>query len=115
MGNVAVAIVDRGVRGNRKYVTADVTMSASYATNGDTIVAADIAKLLPEGETLAQLLDFTFINRGASGHSLELDRANSKVKAFNGTTEIANATNLSAVVGRLHAEYGRRTGSFEGT
>jgi hypothetical protein len=43
---------------------------------------------------------------GPAGHSVYLDRANLKVKAFNGTTEIANATNLSAVVVRGIIEYG---------
>ena len=115
MGNVTVVVVDRGVKGSAKEVIADITMSSSYATSGDTIQAADILKILPEGEALTELIEFDIDTKSLGGHGLTLDRTNKKVLAHNGTTEIANATNLSAVVGRLIARYGRRTGSYETT
>src|SRR5712692_7951553 len=101
MGNVAVAIKGRGVRGSSRWILADITGSSSYATNGDTIVAADITKILGvEGNfALTDVLSFQS-EIGNAGHSLRLDRTNKKIKFFNGTTEIANAVDVSTVVCR---------------
>lgn len=110
MGNLTVTVVKRNVTGGQRRVIADITYSSSYATNGDTMVAADITKLLPEATGgLADVLLATFED-SSLGHAAYLDRTNKKIKAWNGTTEIANATNLSAVTVRGEFVYGQVTG-----
>jgi len=110
MGNVTAAIVKRGGGAAGRYsVDVDFTLSASYATGGDTIVAADIANVLPEGYALTDLIQAQF-ELAALGYACYLDKTNKKIKVFNGTTEIANATNLSAVVVRCHIQFGQSTG-----
>lgn len=105
MGNCTVANIKKGVTGNRKRITFDLTFSASYATGGDSLVTADLVNLFgPEagigginGGNQAVVLDSFDCEPGSAGHIAVLDRANKKVKAFNGTTEIAAATNLAGV------------------
>jgi len=101
MGNVTAAIKGRGVRGSTRWIAVDITGSNSYATNGDTLTAAVIAQILGiEGNfQLTDVILFT-AEIGNAGHALRLDRTNKKIKFFNGTTEIANAVDVSAVVCR---------------
>lgn len=109
MGNMAVTIKRRTVRGNKKVVYFDLTGSASYATNGDTLLAADIDALLEQksgAEDLTRADVFVAEICPADGTEFALDRTNKKVKAFNGRAEVANATNLSAAVARCYIEYG---------
>lgn len=108
MGNVTITPKRKNYSNNRVRQSFDLTFSASYATNGDTIPAAELAKIIPDRKTISDLnfVDLFIAELGPAGHELYLDRANLKVKAFNGITEIANATNLSAVVARCIIEYG---------
>lgn len=108
MGNCTVVIKRRQIVGTRRITTVDITGSASYATNGDSVVAADLQALLPEykAPTTLNVVDIFLTEPSSAGHEVYFDRANSKVKFFNGTTEIANATNLAAVTVRAQLEYG---------
>lgn len=108
MGAATVTAKRRQYVGNRVRQSFDLTFSASYATNGDTLAASELAKIVPERKVVADLVfvDYADFEASPSGHSVYLDRTNLKVKAFNGTTEIANATNLSAIVVRGMIEYG---------
>jgi hypothetical protein len=106
MGNVTTAIVERQVKGSKYETTVDITMSSSYATSGDTIQAADIAKILtPGGFALTDVKQF-HAEIGVAGHHAYLDRTNKKITVWNGTTQIANAVDLSAVVFRCTFVYG---------
>lgn len=108
MGAATITAKRKQIVGNRVRQSFDLTFSASYATNGDTLAASELAKVVPERKVIADLLfvDLFIAEIGPAGHDVYLDRTNLKVKAFNGTTEIANATNLSAVVVRCVLEYG---------
>lgn len=110
MGNMTVAIVKRSVGGGRRKVVADLTFSNSYATGGDTIVAADITKLLPEGHALTDLQEWHLTPRQSLGRHFQLDRTNKKILAFIDTGQVGAATDLSAEVVRATLEYGQVTG-----
>lgn len=108
MGNAAVTIRKKYVEGGRRKLTADVTLSTSYATNGDTVVAADIAAInmalgLPERSDLSGV-EVADCEMGSDGTSLYIDRTNKKVKAFSGRAEVANATNLNVTPGAIRVE-----------
>jgi hypothetical protein len=108
MGAATIVAKRKQVTGNRVRQSFDLTLSASYATNGDTLAASELAKIIPDRKTITDLnfVDIVEFELGAAGHALYLDRTNLKVKAFNGITEIANATNLATVVIRGIIEYG---------
>ena len=101
MGNLVVANLKKRVEGGRRKVVADITFSNSYATNGDSFVAADIAaitKALNVDNAAADLTGVEVLDSesGSDGTTVYLDRANKKLKAFKGA-EVANTTNLSAI------------------
>lgn len=109
MGNMAVTVVRRDVKGGQRQVTADLTFSGAYAAGGDTIVAADIAKLVPEAaQGLADIQDYD-LESPLTGERGILDKAAKKIKGFTAAgVEIAG--NQSTVVLRLRARYGQVTG-----
>ena len=97
MGALTVAIKRRVYPDGGKLVVADITGSASYATNGETFTNANFELWLgPDA-----LIDC----KTTPGYDLVFDIPNKKVKFFVVTTgvEVANATNLSAVTGRVIA------------
>lgn len=108
MGTVTVTPKRRWFEGaNKKAVSADITFSASYATNGDTIADADIVALLDQKVADLSVIDlFTAEIALADGTEAALDRTNKKIKAYSGRAEVANATNLSAAVFRAVFVYG---------
>lgn len=108
MGNVTITPKRKNYSNNRVRQSFDVGFTGTYATNGDTIAAAELAKLVPDRKVVTDLnfVDLFISELGALGYALYFDRTNLKVKVFNGTTEIANATNLTAVVVRCIAEFG---------
>ncbi len=97
---VAITVRKRSVRGNERASYVDITGPASYATGGEALSQGDLNKLL--GEAGSKIGDITRLDAetGTAGHSVVLDRANSKVLYFNGTTQIAAAVNLSGVTVR---------------
>lgn len=94
--------VKRVVRGNERATYVDVTGPASYTTGGEALSAADIVKLAGGrvGAVIGDIVQFD-AEPSTAGHTVALDRTNSKVMYFNGTTQIANGVNLSAVTVRV--------------
>jgi hypothetical protein len=81
--------------GTANMVHAVLTGSASYATNGDTINFGSSFGLIGNGKTTPDQPTAIIFSPSSGGHSAWWDKTNNKVKVFNGTTEIANTTNLS--------------------
>lgn len=109
MGQVTITKIRRSVAGNRRKVTFTITMSNSYASGGDTIAVADIQSLLQEyrAPTTLNVVDlFDSEIALVGGIDVSLDRANALIKAWNGTTQIGNGTDLSASSLRAAIEYG---------
>lgn len=110
MGQVVIANLKKRTQGNRRSVVLDVTLSNSYATNGDTIQASDVQLILDTlGVNSKASTDLTAIETvdaemGSDGTSLFLDRANVKFKAFSGRAEVGAATNLSVTPGPIRVE-----------
>jgi hypothetical protein len=84
------------VLGNRRQVVVDVTLDNSYPTGG---YALSLATLGVDG-----VPDYVIASATTTGHLLVYNYSTSKLMAFNGTTQIANTTDLSAVVVRLIAQ-----------
>ena len=102
---VTIANVAHVIRGNERVRYVDITGPASYTTNGEALTAANIAALTDgDGWTISNILKFD-AEVPVTGQSLSLDRTNSKIKYYNGTTEIAAAVNLSTVVTRCEVTY----------
>lgn len=87
---VATADVSRSIIRNKRFVVATVTFDNSYPTGGEPLAASALG--------LASI-DFLSLS-GTNANTFVWDRANNKIKAFVRTTgaEVANATDLSAVV-----------------
>lgn len=95
MGTVAVANLTQGVSDNKRYVDADVTMSASYATGGDTVPVATLG---------LKVVDQILMHGNNDGLSLDLGGTSQapKLLAYDtDETEVSAATNLSARVLRV--------------
>lgn len=89
----------------------DVTGPASYTTGGETLTAAQQAQLFPENgaPAAADFSKATFFEsevETANARYCILDKTNNKMMFFAGSTQVANATNLSAVTIRCRVEYG---------
>jgi hypothetical protein len=101
MGNVAATIVRTWSDGPVKMVIADLSMSSSYATGGDTVPLSAL------GLSSLEALDLTSNTSGAAlFHPLIVihganNRTAPKIMARDvaAGTEIANATNLSTMTG----------------
>lgn len=108
---VTIAIVKRNVEGAAREVVVDVTGPASYTTGGETLTAAQQAQLFPENgaPAAADFSKATFFEsevETANARYCILDKTNNKMMFFAGSTQVANATNLSAVTIRCRVEYG---------
>jgi hypothetical protein len=107
---MAVTIANRGgsgarmVLGNVHARAVDITGPASYTTGGETLSAANIAAISGTGRLIGDIVN-DLLGISPTGHLVVLDRTNSKIKYYNGTTEIGNGTNLSAVVARCIVFY----------
>lgn len=103
MGTVTVAttykrsgnsIVRAPFLGDLKIVPFTFTASTSYATNGDTVAAADMP--IPAGMTLVN----PWAINAPRGYAIQLDTANNKLIFWSGATaagthaEVTNAVNL---------------------
>lgn len=115
---VTIANVRRSRAGNIRKVFCDITGPASYTTNGEVLTLAQLQALAPEIWANLQALPTTLnliimfnAETPTTGQAVVLDRTNLKVKYYNGTAEIANATNLSAVVTRVEISYQAVTGA----
>lgn len=93
---MALAFVDeaRSVIRNKRFVTATCTFDSSYPTGGEPLTPADLG---------LNTIDYLAANTDGS-NAFVWDKANNKLKAYTAAgAEVANATNLSAVVIRLFA------------
>lgn len=97
---VTIAVRKNINAGNSRRRIVDITGPASYTTGGETLSQSDLNVLC--GAPGSKIGDITMFDSEDStgGHALVLDRTNSKVMYFNGTTQIGNAVNLSAIVAR---------------
>lgn len=106
---MAVTIANKGrvVAGNTRIRYVDITGPASYTSPGGETLSSSDLKALTDADrgTIGDIMQFD-AEPSTGGHTVVLDRANSKVKYYNGTTEIANAVNLSAVTVRCAVVYG---------
>lgn len=109
---MAVTITSKKVvvAGNARVRYVDITGPASYTTGGEALSAADLKALT--SPTYGAIGDIIQLDAETStgGHAVALDRANSKIMYFNGTTQIANAVNLSAITVRAAVVYGIANG-----
>src|SRR5882762_5243537 len=96
MGAVTASIKKTEYASAGRIIIADVTGSASYATGGDTYTNS-LFGILAQADAI--------IDCGTPGYVLVPDIPNKKIKYFKGAAgllvEEANATNLSAVTGRV--------------
>jgi hypothetical protein len=84
------------VEGSKRTRFGTLSPSASYATNGDTVAAADFG--------LNVLDDLEIDLDVAASRFGTYDKTNGKVKVFTAlSTEAVNATNQSAIVFRVRA------------
>lgn len=92
MGNATFSKITRlSIGGRDLVVSADLTMSSSYATSGDTI---DLTQLPLNGV-------FAIMIPGAIGAATTMQwDLGTKVVAYAGASQVANATDLSGVVVR---------------
>lgn len=100
---MAVTITTRkhSVEGNRSTVYVDITGPASYTTGGEALTQSNLNQLAGRpGAVIGELVLFD-AEDSTGGHALVLDRTNSKIMYFNGTTQIGAAVNLSTVTARV--------------
>lgn len=83
------------VLGDHRCVIADVTFDNSYATGGESLTQTDLG--------LTRSLMSLAAGAATTGHACPYDYTNAKLMAFNGTTQIANTTDLSTVTTRIVA------------
>lgn len=108
---VTLNVVENSVSRDGYLTYIDVTGPASYTTGGETLTAAQVNQMMPK---LGGGLLVTDVTKGqffeseidASGRYLVLDRTNQKIMFWAGT-QVAAATNLSAVTIRCRIKYGK--------
>lgn len=83
-----------------------LTGSASYATSGDTINFGSLFGLIGHGKTTPDQPTAVYLFPSSGGHSASWDSVNNKILVWNGTTQIANATNLSTFTFPFMAVWG---------
>lgn len=98
---VTIAAVRKASEGSVRVNYVDITGPASYTTGGETLSASDINSLVGHAGSLIGDLTYFGAEPTSGGHTLVLDRTNSKILYFNGTTQIANTTNLSTFTARV--------------
>jgi hypothetical protein len=108
---LTITVARRGVSGPSYYTDADVTGDASYPTGGEALAAADLVKILGRNGGAAGDIQY-MDSEVATGTGIvwQLDRANTKLMAWDGNAEVADTTNLSAVTARCRFWHGQVTG-----
>jgi hypothetical protein len=98
---VTIAQVRKSQEGSAKVNYVDITGPASYTTGGEALSQSDLNALV--GDVGVKIGDLNHFDAEVTsgGHTLFLDRTNSKILFWNGTTQIANATNLSTFTSRV--------------
>lgn len=101
---LTVTLLKRNVAGGRRYSYLTVTGDSSYPTGGEALSTADLITMTGRHDAvIGDILYFTS-ERDASGRQWALDRANSKLLAFDADSEIANTTDISAMAVRVCVE-----------
>ncbi len=90
---LSITRVSSYVIGDHREVIADVTFDASYTTGGLALTAAQLGM----GTSLRAVIP----TPSTDGHTFAYDYANSKLKAFSGASEVANATDLHTLTTRI--------------
>lgn len=98
---VSITVKKRGAEGSAKVAYVDITGPASYTTGGETLSASDLKTLIGDPSAVIGDIDHFDAEVTNGGHTLFLDRTNSKILFFNGTTQITAATNLSTFTARV--------------
>lgn len=78
----------------------DVTGPTSYTTGGEAITTAILTTFIGAGRAIATILGCLVLDNGG-GYGVQIDKTNSKLLFYNGTTQISNATDLSAKTVRI--------------
>lgn len=86
---IATTITTKRVPGNRREVVGTVTFDSSYPTGGETFS-------LTSATGLSSVDYIHFLPVG--GRTFNLNTAQDKLLAYAGSSEVADTTNLSAVV-----------------
>lgn len=107
MGTVSIANAVPGVINHLRTVTADVTLSSSYATGGDTVALGslglkEVDQIVTHAGTLQTSVAVPSGTFSPNAHGTQIVLAGTptapKLKAYRGSTsEVTNATDLSAV------------------
>lgn len=92
---ISIAPIKTYVVGDRKEVVQDVTLDNSYPTGGYPLTLSQLGCDLFCHEVRAQ--------QGVGGNTFQYDYTNKKLKIWAGTSEVANATDLSALTVRVVA------------
>jgi len=88
---LTLSLVKQEVSGSSRIKTYDVTFDSSYATGGEALAPGDVGLSVIRSVTASSV----------GGRSFPYDRTNQKLQAYGGTTEVSNATDLSAVTTRV--------------
>ena len=97
---LTLGTIERTSEGSHHVTYLDITFDSAYPTGGEALTVGQLG--------LRSVLFFEAENR--KGYNFEYDRANGKILAFNGTTQVANNADLSAVTTRVRAAVGTRRG-----
>lgn len=87
---VAVTVVEQTDFGNKRVNRVTIALDNSYPTSGYAVTAANC------GLTTLDELDIAPSAAGATALYFEFVSSTSKIKAYSGAAQVANATDLSA-------------------
>lgn len=111
---LTISVVKRTVSGNARHVYVDVTGDSSYPTGGEAVTAAMEGVIKGEptraAVNLSDWVVFASSETNPAGYRISVDTANDKILFFDVDSEVANATDLSAVTVRCRIDYGFPTG-----
>lgn len=106
---VTLSNIKHIVQGNERKTYFDVTGPASYTTGGETVTIAQQRQIQrADVPTAIDLTKITFVEsevEPANARYCTIDKTNNKVMFWAGSTQVANATNLAAVVIRCCVTY----------
>lgn len=91
---LTISNLQHGVSGNKRENIADVAFDSSYPTGGESLTPAQL------GLTSVDVV----LSDHKAGYNFVYDKANQKLLAYNGTTQVANTTDLSAITARVVAK-----------
>ena len=92
MGTATVAVTNRGVSGNRRWVEGTITMSSTYASNGETITVNDFEASV--------ILAIRLASR-STHFSYKADLTNNKIIAYEEVSTTGSTTAADSTTGAL--------------